>query len=60
MLFLIVAPGTIKPDTWTLFIVGAVATILTAIVLTIYSPSYTLAVRRRSEAKDVAKGPIER
>ncbi len=38
MLFLIIALGAIKPDTWTLFIVGAVAAILTAVILTIYIP----------------------
>jgi uncharacterized membrane protein len=38
MLFLIIALGAIKPNTWTLFIVGAVAAILIAAILTIYIP----------------------
>ena len=38
MLFLIIALGVIKPDTWTLFIVGAVVAILIAAILTIYIP----------------------
>lgn len=38
MLFLIVALGVIKPDSWTLFIVGAVVAVLVAIVLTTYIP----------------------
>ena len=36
MLFLIIALGVIKPDSWTLFIVGAVVSILIAAILTIY------------------------
>jgi len=38
MLFLIIALGVIKPDTWALFFVGAVAAILIAVILTIYIP----------------------
>lgn len=38
MLFLIIALGAIKPDTWTLFTVGAVAAILVAAILTVYIP----------------------
>lgn len=38
MLFLIVALGAIKPDSWTMFIVGAVAALLIATALTIYIP----------------------
>jgi hypothetical protein len=38
MLFLIVLLGTIKPDTWMLFIVGSVLAILIAFILTIYIP----------------------
>ncbi len=38
VLFLIIALGTIKPDTWTLFGVGAVTAILIATVLTSYIP----------------------
>lgn len=38
ILFLIVALGVIRPDTWTIFIVGAVVAILIASFLTIYIP----------------------
>lgn len=38
ILFLIVALGTIRPDTWTMFVVGAVVAILIAAFLTIYIP----------------------
>lgn len=38
ILFLIVALGAIRPDTWTLFIAGSVAAILVATVLTILIP----------------------
>lgn len=38
MLFLIVALGAIKPDTWALFVVGAGAAMLIAAILTIYVP----------------------
>jgi uncharacterized membrane protein len=38
MLFLIVALGAIKPDSWTMFFVGVVTAILLATVLTIYIP----------------------
>lgn len=38
MLFLIIALGVIKPDSWTLFIIGAVAAILIATILTSYIP----------------------
>lgn len=38
MLFLIVALGVIKPDSWTLFITGGAAAVLIAAVLTIYLP----------------------
>jgi uncharacterized membrane protein len=38
MLFLIVALGVIRPDTWTLFFTGAAAAILIAAVLTLYIP----------------------
>lgn len=38
MLFLIIALCAIKPDTWTLFIVGSVGAILLATFLTIYIP----------------------
>ena len=36
MLFLIVALGTIKPNTWTLFITGTIIAITVAIALTLY------------------------
>lgn len=38
MLFLIVALGVIRPDTWTLFLVGSIVAILIAAFLTIYIP----------------------
>jgi uncharacterized membrane protein len=38
MLFLIVALGVIRPDTWTLFLIGAAAAISIAAVLTLYIP----------------------
>ena len=38
MLFLIVALGTIRPTTWTLFLVGFTAALLLASALTIYIP----------------------
>ena len=38
MLFLIIALGAIKPDTWTLFVVGAAVAILIAAMLTFYIP----------------------
>jgi uncharacterized membrane protein len=38
VLFLIIALGTIKPETWTLFIVGTGTALLVAAVLTIYIP----------------------
>ena len=38
MLFVIVAMGAIRPDTWTLFIVGSVVAALIATFLTIYVP----------------------
>jgi len=38
MLFLIIALGVIKPDTWALFFVGTVAAMLMAALLTIYIP----------------------
>jgi hypothetical protein len=38
ILFLIVALGAIRPDTWTLFIVGAIAAILIATLLTVLIP----------------------
>jgi uncharacterized membrane protein len=38
MLFLIVALGTIRPDTWALFLVGSVIAISVAVVLTLYIP----------------------
>lgn len=38
MLFLIVALGTIRPETWTMFIAGLVASVLLAAVLTFYIP----------------------
>jgi len=38
MLFLIIALGVIKPDTWALFFVGAVAAIVIAVILSIYIP----------------------
>jgi uncharacterized membrane protein len=38
ILFVIVALGTIKPDTWTLFFVGSVLSILIATALTIVVP----------------------
>ncbi|TAL49626.1 MAG: DUF2269 domain-containing protein [Methylovulum sp.] len=38
LLFLIIALGVIKPDTWILFIIGAAAAILIAAILTIYIP----------------------
>jgi len=39
MLFLIVALGVIKPDTWTLFIAGSVIAVLVSSILTIYVTS---------------------
>jgi hypothetical protein len=36
ILFLIVALGTIKPDTWTLFVVGTFMAVTLATVLTLY------------------------
>lgn len=39
MLFLIVALGVIRPDTWALFIVGSMIAVLTAAFLTIYVPN---------------------
>ncbi|WP_091139477.1 DUF2269 domain-containing protein [Nitrosospira sp. Nsp14] len=39
LLFLIVALGVIKPETWTLFIAGLVAAVLIASILTIYIKS---------------------
>jgi hypothetical protein len=39
ILFLIVALGVIRPDTWTLFVVGAVASVAVASFLTIYIPT---------------------
>jgi hypothetical protein len=38
LLFVIVALGSIKPTTWTLFIVGSVAAITAAVVLTAFIP----------------------
>ena len=38
MLFLIVALGAIRPETWTMFIVGSVVSVLLAAVLTFYIP----------------------
>jgi uncharacterized membrane protein len=38
MLFLIVALGVVRPDTWTLFILGSVVAVLIATLLTIYVP----------------------
>lgn len=38
LLFLIIALGVIKPDTWTLFVIGAATAILIAAILTIYIP----------------------
>jgi uncharacterized membrane protein len=38
MLFLIVALGAMRPETWTLFVVGSVAAIAVATMLTIYIP----------------------
>lgn len=38
MLFLIVALGAIRPETWTMFIVGLVVSVLLAVVLTFYIP----------------------
>jgi uncharacterized membrane protein len=38
ILFLIIALGAIKPDSWTLFSVGAVVAILIATLLTLYIP----------------------
>ena len=38
MLFLIVALGAIRPETWTMFIVGSVVSVLFAAVLTFYIP----------------------
>ena len=38
MLFLIVALGAIRPETWTMFIVGLVVSVLLAAVLTFYIP----------------------
>jgi uncharacterized membrane protein len=38
MLFLIVALGAIRPDSWTLFAVGSLAAILMATLLTLYIP----------------------
>jgi hypothetical protein len=38
LLFLIVALGVIKPDTWTLFISGSVIAVLIASILTLYIP----------------------
>ncbi len=38
LLFLIVALGVIKPDTWTLFISGSVIAVLVASILTLYIP----------------------
>lgn len=38
LLFLIIALGVIKPDSWTLFIVGATVAILIAAILTIFIP----------------------
>lgn len=38
MLFLIIALGAIKPDTWTLFLVGAAAAVLIALALTLVIP----------------------
>lgn len=38
ILFLIVALGAIRPDTWTLFIVGSIAAILIATLLTVLIP----------------------
>lgn len=52
MLFLIIALGAIKPDTWTLFIAGAVVAILIAAVLTIVSTPITTS--ERANAIDAA------
>ena len=38
MLFLIVALGAIRPETWTMFIVGSVVSVLLAAMLTFYIP----------------------
>jgi len=38
ILFLIVALGSIKPNSWTLFMIGTVIALVIAIVLTIYIP----------------------
>lgn len=38
MLALIIALGAMKPDTWSLFLVGSVAALVTAAVLTLYIP----------------------
>ncbi|MGD0961564.1 MAG: DUF2269 domain-containing protein [Methylomonas sp.] len=38
MLFLIIALGAVRPDTWTLFFAGSAAAILIAAALTIYIP----------------------
>jgi uncharacterized membrane protein len=38
MLFLIVALGTIRPETWTMFIAGLVVSVLLATMLTFYIP----------------------
>jgi uncharacterized membrane protein len=38
ILFLIIALGAIKPDTWTLLIAGAAVAILIAAILTVYIP----------------------
>ncbi len=38
MLFLIVALGAIRPETWTVFVVGLVISVLLAAVLTFYIP----------------------
>lgn len=38
MLFLIVALGAIRPETWTVFVVGLVVSVLLAVVLTFYIP----------------------
>ncbi len=54
MLFLIVALGAIKPDSWTLFIVGGLAAIGIAIFLTLYIPRlYPWGGERCRGARDI-------
>lgn len=51
ILFLIVALGVMRPDTWTLFIAGTLAALTIATVLTIYVPRlYPWSVQREQTA----------